>query len=192
MYSEPRRARVLRKTKEVSISVEVNLDEPGYSIASPYPMLNHLLEAMAYHGSLGLKVEASGDVRHHVIEDLGIALGEALDKALGARAGIARFAHAIVPMDDALVLVSLDLVRRPYISISLGLRGSSIDGIEGELVEHMLRSMAVWGKFTLHVMKLRGEDAHHIAEAVFKALGLCLKSASRVVGEAVPSTKGEV
>ncbi|MEM0340775.1 MAG: imidazoleglycerol-phosphate dehydratase [Acidilobaceae archaeon] len=192
MYSEPRKARVLRKTREVNIVVELNLDEPGYNIVSPYPMLTHLLEAMAHHGSLGLKVEASGDIQHHVIEDLGIALGEALDKALGNRIGIARFAHAIVPMDEALVLASLDLVRRPYVSISLGLRGSSIDGIDGGLIEHLLKSIALWGRFTLHVAKLRGKDVHHVAEASFKALGLSLKSASRIVSEVVPSTKGEV
>lgn len=188
-----RKARVSRRTRETSVEVELDLDGSGYEVSTPYAILTHLLESMAHHGGIGLRVEASGDMAHHVFEDTGIALGEALDRALGDRAGVRRFGYAVVPMDEALVLVSLDLVRRPRPVIDLRLRGSMLEGVDGGLVEHMLESFATWGRFTLHVLRLRGEDSHHVAEAVFKALGLALRDASRLEERGgVPSTKGEM
>mgnify|MGYP000014698282 CR=1 FL=1 len=182
--------RAVRETREVKIYVEVNLDAPGYDIRTPYRFLTHMLETMAHHGVLGLRVDASGDMSHHVVEDTGIAIGEALSHALGDRAGIGRFGYAIIPMDDALVMVSIDLIRRPYSVIDLGLDGSYIEDLEGSLIEHLLRSMSLSGLFTLHAKRIHGEDPHHIAEACFKALGVSLKEAVKPTGRESISVKG--
>lgn len=187
-----RRARIERKTREVDIVVEIDLDRAGYSVETPSVFLTHLLETMAHHGGLELRVRASGNMAHHVVEDTGRALGEALDRALTDRAGIRRFGHAVIPMDDALVLVAVDLVKRPYSVVKLELRGYTIEGLEGTLVEHFLETLALWGRFTLHVVKLSGRDPHHVAEAAFKGLGIALREASRLVGESVSSVKGEM
>ncbi|MEM2204430.1 MAG: imidazoleglycerol-phosphate dehydratase [Sulfolobales archaeon] len=182
--------RSYRETREVRISVEVDLDTPGYSVKTPYRFLTHMLETMAHHGGIGVRVEATGDLEHHVIEDVGITLGDAISKALGDRVGIRRFGYALIPMDDALVAVAIDLVRRTYSRISLDLSGSRIEDVDGRNIEHFLRSMSSSGVFTLHALKIYGEDPHHIAEACFKALGVSLKQASELTGGGVISSKG--
>jgi imidazoleglycerol-phosphate dehydratase len=179
-----------RETREVRIYVEVSLDREGYRVRTPYRFFTHLLETMAHHGGLGITVEAEGDMMHHVIEDAGIAIGEALSMALGDRDGIRRFGYALIPMDDALVAVAIDLVRRPYSEIRLGLRGAYIEDIEGSLIEHFLRSMSYSGFFTLHALKIYGEDLHHIAEACFKALGISLSQAISRTRRGSISVKG--
>ncbi|MDT7888294.1 MAG: imidazoleglycerol-phosphate dehydratase [Desulfurococcales archaeon] len=189
MYTE-RIGRAARETREVKIYVEINLDGKSYRVRTPYRFFTHILETMAHHGGIGLSVEAEGDMSHHVIEDTGIALGEALAIALGDRRGIKRFGYALIPMDDALVAVAIDLARRPYSSISLGLRGSYIEDIDGSLIEHFLRSMSSSGYFTMHAVKLAGEDPHHIAEACFKALGVSLSQASSRSSGEIISVKG--
>ncbi len=181
--------RSYRETREVKISVEIDLDSPGYSVKTPHRFFTHMLETMAHHGEIGLRVEATGDLEHHIVEDTGIALGEALSKALGDRAGIKRYGYALIPMDDALVAVAVDLVRRAYSRISLGLESTRIEDIDGRNIEHFLRSLSSSGVFTLHALKIYGEDPHHIAEACFKALGLSVKQASEP-GRASISTKG--
>lgn len=182
--------RSYRETREVRISVEIDLDAPGYSVKTPYRFFTHMLESMAHHGQIGLRIEAAGDLEHHVIEDTGIALGEAISKALGDRVGIRRYGYALIPMDDALVAVAIDLVRRAYSRVSLDLGGFRVEDVEGRNLEHFLRSLSFSGVFTLHALKIYGEDPHHIAEACFKALGISLKQASGLSGGGVISSKG--
>ncbi|MEM1611204.1 MAG: imidazoleglycerol-phosphate dehydratase [Sulfolobales archaeon] len=180
----------VRETREVRIYVEVNLDREGYRVRTPYRFFTHLLETLAHHSGIGISIDAEGDMAHHVIEDTGIAFGEALSTALGDRAGIRRFGYALIPMDDALVAVAIDLVRRPYSEIKLGLRGVYIEDIEGSLIEHFLRSTSYSGSFTLHALKIYGEDPHHIAEACFKALGISLSQATSRSERGSISVKG--
>ncbi len=182
--------RSYRETREVRISVEINLDSQGYSVKTPYRFFTHMLETMAHHGRIGLTVDAAGDLEHHVIEDTGIALGDAISKALGDRVGIRRYGYALIPMDEALVAVSIDLVRRSYSRIGLGLGKARVEDIDGRNIEHFLRSVSSTGIFTLHVIKIYGEDPHHVAEACFKALGISLKQASEPIGGGAISSKG--
>jgi len=188
-----RRALVKRETRETSVSVELNLDGTGSCEANtPFSFFNHMLSQLAFHGLMDLRVTASGDLSHHVIEDTGIALGEALKRSLEGEGNIARYGYAIIPMDDALVLVSLDLGGRAYPSIVLGFRREVIDDTPTEDLVHFLRSFAVSARMNLHAYRLMGENDHHVAEAVFKALGLSLRAATRVDErrKGVASTKG--
>ncbi len=170
-----------RRTGETDISLQLRLNGTGRSHVQTDPyFLRHMLETLARHGGLDLELEAQGEDDHHLIEDVGIALGRGIRQAL-PDLKIVRIAHAIVPMDDALVMAAVDLVDRPYASVDLP------DG----MYAHMLRSMALDGGFTLHVRPLAGEDTHHIVEAAFKALGRALAGAVRPQSE-VASTKGEV
>ena len=192
-----REAEVKRLTKETNITVKLNLDESGeIKIKTGITFLNHLLTSFAFHGMLNLEVyaetiEKSKD--HHLIEDVALTLGQALSKALGEKVGISRFGHAIVPMDEVLVLVSLDLSGRPYFKSNLKFKSENIEDFPSSMVNHFLRSLSYEGKFNLHVMVLRGGDDHHKAEAVFKALGLSLKKAVKIEKNRkgdIPSTKG--
>lgn len=182
--------RSYRETRETRISVEIDLDGSGYSVRTPYRFFTHMLETMAHHGRIGLRVEAEGDLEHHVVEDTGIALGDAISRALGERVGIRRFGYALIPMDDALVALAVDLVRRAYSRIGLGLEEARIEDIDGRNIEHFLRSMSSSGVFTLHAIKIYGEDPHHIAEACFKALGIAIKQASEPSDGRPISSKG--
>lgn len=170
-----------RRTGETAISLHLRLRGEGRADvdAEPY-FLRHMLETLVRHGGLDLELQARGEDEHHLIEDVGIALGKGIRQAL-PDLKIARIAHSVVPMDDALVAVAVDLVDRPYASVDLP------DG----MYAHMLRSMALDGQFTLHVRPLAGEDAHHIVEAAFKGLGRALQQAT-LPQSGVASTKGEV
>ncbi len=181
MFIMGRKAHVHRVTDETDIYVEVDIDGAGnVEIDTPLKFLNHMLYTFGRYASLDLKVYARGDLNHHIVEDTGITLGMALDKALGERTGIKRFGSAIVPMDDALVIVSLDLKRRIYYTINLGLEGYIEDVYSGDLI-HFLRSLASNTVMTLHVHELAGFDGHHKIEAVFKGLGMAFREASRLV-----------
>lgn len=170
-----------RRTGETDIALRLRLRGDGHANveAEPY-FLRHMLETLARHGHLDLELRASGEDEHHRIEDVGIALGHGIRRAL-PDLRIARIAHAVVPMDDALVMAAVDLVDRPYAAVELPDR----------MYEHMLRSLALDGNLTLHVRPLAGEDSHHVVEAAFKALGRALHQASEPVS-GVASTKGEV
>lgn len=170
-----------RRTGETEIFLQLRLHGEGQANvdAEPY-FLRHMLETLARHGGLDLELNARGEDEHHLIEDVGIAIGHGIRQAL-PDLRIARIAHAVVPMDDALVLVALDLVDRPYASVEL----------PDAMYAHMLRSMALDGKFTLHVRPLTGEDTHHVVEAAFKGLGRALRQAVLPQSD-VASTKGEV
>ena len=191
-----RRASVRRETRETKISLELVLDGSGrYEVRTGIGMLDHLLEQLSRHSLFDITVDASGDIErdpHHLIEDLGLALGSALDEALGQRRGIVRFGHAVVPMDEALVLVAVDLGGRPYAGIDLQFERELLGQLPTENVRHLLEAFAQEGRLNLHVRELSGANDHHRAEAAFKALARALSAAvridERIVGE-VPSTK---
>lgn len=190
-----RTSNVTRETGETSISVELNLDGAGdASVETGVGMLDHMLHQLARHGGFDLTVQATGDLHvdaHHTSEDVAIALGRALDEALGGRAGIARFADRTVPLDEALIQVALDLSGRPYAAIDLDFPAPMIGELPSSMAKHILETVAHEGRLALHVRQLAGENEHHIIEATFKALARCLRDAVRVVDESgAPSTKG--
>ena len=193
-----RTALIDRKTSETDVHVEVNLDGEGeYDIDTPLKFLDHMLESLSRHSGFDLTVKAVGDVEvddHHVVEDMGIVFGEALNKALGDKKGIARIAHSIVPMDDARAEVSIDLSGRPYSVIDLPFSEFTekrVGDVTKENIEHFLESMALNGRFNLNI-KVEGRNDHHKVEAAFKALAKSLKEAVTIIGEKVPSTKGSL
>ncbi len=157
--------------------------------------LDHMLETLAKHSSLDLFVRAKGDLyvdQHHLVEDIGICLGQALDEALGERRGIKRFASAIVPMDEALVLSAIDISGRGGFWKDFSLKKSRLGGFETETVEEFFRQLALNAKISLHLRLLSGDNLHHIIEALFKAFALSLKDAIKIEGEEIPSTKGKI
>lgn len=190
-----RKAEVTRTTRETDIRVELDLDGCGERrIDTGIGFLDHLFGALALHGRFDLALSCKGDLEiddHHTAEDCSIALGEAFDAALGERRGIARFASAYAPLDEALARAAVDISSRPWAEISLELRREALGTLACENIPHVLRSFAQAARLTLHVDVLRGENDHHKAEAAFKACALALRQAVRVDGDAeVPSTKG--
>jgi imidazoleglycerol-phosphate dehydratase len=189
-----RTAVVNRKTAETAIAARLDVDGTGaYEVATTVPMLDHLLAQLARHGLFDLTVKAEGDNQHHIVEDVGIALGQAFREALGEKGGIVRMADATVPMDESLVAVALDLGGRGYAVVDLPLGGTDLGGLAGDLVRHFLESFALEARLNLHVLTLRGTNDHHKAEAVFKALGRALDTATRIDERragALPTTKG--
>ena len=192
-----RSATVHRKTAETEITAAWDLDGSGRcEVNTGIGFLDHMLAHVARHGRFDVRVEATGDLHidaHHTAEDVGLVLGQALNQALGERRGIKRMAHAIVPMDEALALVAVDLSGRPYTVCDLPLRGEMIGTLPAEMVEHVLLSLATEGRFNLHVRLLTGTNDHHKVEAVFKALARALDEATALdarLGDAIPSTKG--
>jgi imidazoleglycerol-phosphate dehydratase len=188
-----RLGRVERRSRETELVCELELDVLAPAqLSVGVPFLEHLLEQVARFGRLRLRLEGHGDVEvdpHHLVEDAGIVVGQALDRALGERAGIARFAHAYAPLDEALARVVVDLGRRPHLVYAVPLDGT-IGSLEAETLEEWWRAFAIHAGATLHVDLLRGRNRHHMAEACFKALGLALGRAVAVTGEGAPSTKG--
>lgn len=194
-----RAATINRKTKETQIELTLNLDGTGvHRVKSPIPFLNHMLEAFSKHSGFDLKVTAKGDTHiddHHTVEDIGICLGMALDKALGNKAGISRFGFFFVPLDEALVRAVVDLSGRNYINFALDLPTKKrIGNFDTELVEDFFRAVVDNGKFNLHLEKIHGRNSHHVTEAAFKSFARALKMAvtydSKVKG--IPSTKGNL
>ena len=184
-----------RKTKETEISLELSLDGGESSIATGVGFLDHMLDLVARHGRLGLRIEATGDLEtgaHHITEDVGIVLGQALDEALGDRAGIRRYGAALVPMDESLGECAIDISGRPYCAFRATLPPTSIAGFDTELAEEFFRAVANNAKMTLHLHVHYGDNAHHMIEAAFKAFARALRVALSVDPgeEGVPSTKG--
>ena len=191
-----REASLDRKTRETSVTVGLDLDGAGeYKVSTGIGMLDHMLEQLARHSLFNLAVDASGDIErdpHHLVEDVGLVLGQALNKALGERRGIRRFGHAIVPMDESLVLVALDLGGRPYAGIDLKFEREGIGRLPVENVAHFFEAFAQEGRLNLHVRELSGGNDHHRIEAAFKALARALSEAVRIderIAGQVPSTK---
>ncbi|OIQ58628.1 imidazoleglycerol-phosphate dehydratase [Moorella thermoacetica] len=193
-----REALIERQTTETNIRLKIDLDGSGsWQGSSGIPFFDHLLAQLARHGLLDLKVWAEGDLEvdgHHTVEDIGICLGQAVKKALGDKKGISRYGSALVPMDEALVLVALDFSGRPYLAWGLELPPGRVGSLETELVEEFLRAMVNNSGLTLHVQQLAGHNAHHLAEALFKALGRAIRQAVTLDPreQGIPSTKGSL
>jgi len=190
-----RTAAVTRSTHETAIRVTLELDGSGAAeVRTGVGFLDHLLETLARHARLDLTLTCEGDLRvddHHTAEDCALALGEALDRALGERRGISRFGWAYAPLDEALARAVVDCSGRPFAAVDLGLGREAIGGLACENITHVLRSLALAARLTMHADVLRGENDHHRAEAAFKAVALALRQAvSRSGFDDVPSTKG--
>jgi imidazoleglycerol-phosphate dehydratase len=194
-----RKATLKRDTRETQVQVELDLDGTGEaSIDTPNGMLNHLLEQLARHGLLDITVSAQGDTSpgwHHLVEDVGIVLGQALHQAVGEGRGILRMGHVMVPLDETLALVALDLSGRPYAVVKAPFDDPLIGDLPSDLVRHFLEVLALEARMNLHAQILAGTNDHHKAEALFKALARALRQAvtvdPRISGE-VPSTKGTI
>ncbi len=194
-----RQAEVNRKTLETEIQLKLDLDGSGlHQIATGVGFFNHMLSHIAVHGLFDLEVAAQGDLEvdaHHTVEDCALVLGQAFDQALADRAGITRIGSAYVPMDEALAFVAVDFSGRPWSVVDADFRSPAIGSMPTSLVAHFIRSLAAGAKATIHARVLYAEDDHHAAEALYKALGRALDSASRLDArrtEMVPSTKGRV
>lgn len=189
-----RKSKIERKTNETDITVELNLDGQGrYAIDTGVGFFDHMLTHLSKHSKIDMTVKAKGDIQidaHHTIEDVGICLGEALVQALADKKGIARYGHGLVPMEDAKAEVTVDLSGRPFLVYKVSFPSEKIGEFDVECVEEFLRSFSTAGKFNLHAEVPYGMNSHHIAEAIFKALGQAIGTAVKVAGTDVPSTKG--
>lgn len=195
--SVARRGEVLRETSETRISVKVAIEEPGYSVATGVPFLDHMLEALSRHSAVGLVVEASGDTHvddHHTVEDVGLAIGEALRRALDDKAGIYRFGHFEAPLDEALVAVTVDLSGRPYLVYNVGLKPQRVGTFDIGLVEDFFQALMTSAGMNLHINVRYGRNPHHIVEAMFKAFAKALRMACALDArtDGIPSTKGSL
>jgi imidazoleglycerol-phosphate dehydratase len=194
-----RTARIHRETRETTIELELDVDGDGRAVVSTgVGFLDHMLDSLARHARFDLTLKAVGDLHvdaHHTAEDVAIVLGQAVDRALGDRRGLRRFADATVPLDEALAQVVVDLSGRGFAAVDLPFGGEMIGALPTEMVPHFLRSLAVEARLTLHVRLLAGENDHHRAEATFKALARALELATRLdprIADQVPSTKGSL
>jgi len=191
---EKRKAQIKRKTKETDVQVTIELEGTGkYTIDTGIGFFDHMLTHLGKHSKIDLKATAKGDLNvdaHHTVEDVAICLGDALTKALADKKGIARFGSSSVPMEDALANVSVDLSGRANFIYNVTYRTDKIGDFDVECIEEFLRSFANAGKFNLHINVPYGTNSHHIAEAIFKALGKALGQAVKITGGDVPSTKG--
>jgi len=191
----PRTASISRQTNETSIQVDLNLDGGDYSNATGVGFFDHMLDLVARHGRFGMKVSAKGDTHvddHHTVEDVGIVLGQAIAEALDDKRGIERYGFAAVPMDDALARVTVDLSGRAALVFDVMFINpeGKIGSFDNQLVREFFNALVNAGKFNCHVEVPHGENDHHIAEAIFKALGRALRQAVAITGDEVPSTKG--
>jgi imidazoleglycerol-phosphate dehydratase len=191
-----RSAEITRNTRETELSVRVALDGSGAGARrTGIGFFDHMLDLLARHGRLDLEVSATGDLEtgaHHTVEDTGLSFGQALDRALGDRAGIARYGHAIVPMDEARATCAIDISGRPLLVWSADLPPGAIAGFDHELAEEFFRAVSSAAKLTLHVSVDTGTNAHHMIEAAFKAFARALRAATTIdpTETGVPSTKG--
>jgi len=191
-----RAATLARETGETKISVELAIDGRGkFKIETGVKMFDHMLSHIAQHGLFDIMIEASGWDQHHLVEDVAIALGKALGEALGDKKGIVRMGHALVPMDEALAMVAVDISGRGYAVVEAPFKRKKIGDMESDLVSHFLKTLAAEGRLNLHVKPLSGTNDHHMAEAIFKALGRALDAATKLderIADEVPSTKGAI
>jgi imidazoleglycerol-phosphate dehydratase len=192
-------ARIERNTKETQISVSVNLDGSGEGrFASGLPFLDHMLDQVARHGLIDLDVEANGDLEidaHHTVEDIGITLGQALAKAWGDKRGLRRYGHAYVPLDEALSRVVVDLSGRPGLEYEVSFPRARIGDFDVDLFREFFQGVVNHAGMTLHIDNLKGRNAHHIIETVYKAFGRALRMAVEHdprMGDTMPSTKGSL
>jgi len=189
-----RKSDILRETTETSIKINLNLDGSGKSdITTGFKFIDHMLVLLTRHSGIDLMLNASGDLTHHIIEDIGISLGEAFIKALGDKKGINRYGYAYIPMDDALARCVLDFSGRKSLILDLKLNEDcDIEDVAVEDIRHFLNSFTENAKMNLHLHVLYGEDQHHKVEASFKALAKAIKEAIKIVSDEIPSTKGVI
>ena len=194
-----RRAEIRRRTRETTIELSLDVDGTGRAeVSTGVGFLDHMLDSLARHARFDLSLKAVGDLHidaHHTVEDVAIVLGQGLDRALGERRGLRRFADATVPLDEALVQAVVDLSGRGFAAVDLPFGGEMIGALPTEMVPHFLRSFAIEGRLTLHIRQLAGENDHHRAEATFKALARALEQAARLdprIADQIPSTKGSL
>jgi imidazoleglycerol-phosphate dehydratase len=187
---------VTRTTKETDVRVELAIDGSGVSSADTgLAFFDHMLEQLGTHAGFDLTVVAKGDLEvdgHHTVEDVGLAIGQAVKEALGDKAGIRRFASITVPLDEAAVEVALDLSGRPFVVHEMNVPAETIGTYDSGLTEDFVRAFATAAEMTLHVRLRAGRSPHHVVEAEFKAIAKCLQEAVRIVGGEVPSTKGSL
>ncbi|MEC7671549.1 MAG: imidazoleglycerol-phosphate dehydratase HisB [Pseudomonadota bacterium] len=195
--NKKREALVERKTKETSISCKLLLDGTGKSkIKTGIGFLDHMLEQVARHGLLDIELKAEGDLHidmHHTTEDIGIVMGTAIKQALGDKAGIRRFSHIIIPMDEALTQISLDISGRPYLRWAVNLKSPKIGEMDSELFKEWFYAFAHNSDMTLHIENLHGSNAHHIIESCYKGLARCIREAIAIdplTSGSIPTTKG--
>lgn len=195
--SASRTAEIVRNTNETKIRVVINLDGSGrQKLATGIPFLDHMLDQIARHGLIDLEVEADGDLQidaHHTVEDIGIAIGQALAQAIGNKSGIRRYGHAYVPLDESLSRVVIDFSGRPYLEFQVPFVRATSGTFDLDLVREFFQGLVNHAKISLHIDNLRGENTHHQCETVFKAFGRALRMAAeqdpRAAGT-IPSTKG--
>lgn len=199
MGQTARIATINRETKETKITLELNIDGTGIcDIKTGVGMFDHMLEQVAKHGRFDLKMQAQGDLHideHHTVEDVGMVLGQAFAEALGERKGIVRMGHAVVPMDEALAIVAVDLSGRGYAKVEASFDKEYINELPTDLIKHVFESFAIEGRLNLHARLLAGDNDHHKAEALFKALARALDDATRIddrIAGSIPSTKGVI
>lgn len=188
-----RSAQINRETKETQVSIELNLDGSGRSqINTSYKFMDHMLTLLAKHSFVDLNVKASGDLTHHIIEDIGISLGKGILKALGDKKGINRYGTSFVPMDESLARCVIDFSGRKALDIDLQLTECDIEDVAVEDIYHFFNSLAENAKMNLHLHILYGMDQHHKVEAAFKSLARAIKEAKKIVSDEIPSTKGSL
>ncbi|MCZ4052895.1 imidazoleglycerol-phosphate dehydratase HisB [Oxalobacter sp. OxGP1] len=195
--STPRTAEIIRNTNETKIHVAINLDGTGQqNLATGVPFLDHMLDQIARHGLVDLDIQAQGDLQiddHHTVEDVGIALGQAIFQAIGDKKGIRRYGHAYVPLDESLSRVVIDFSGRPYLSFHVPFTRAMTGRFDLDLVREFFQGLVNHARISLHIDNLRGENAHHQCETVFKAFGRALRMAVEPdprAADSIPSTKG--
>ncbi len=190
-----RRGQVARRTKETSVEVDLRLAPGEAKVATGLPFFDHMLEQIGRHGGLTLRVRAKGDLQvdaHHTVEDVGIGIGEALRQAIADKAGLARYGHAVVPLDEALVEAVVDLSGRPHLTFNAKLPSGKkfIGAFDVDLTQDFLQALVNHARITLHVNVRYGRNLHHVVESIFKATARALRAATAREGGAIPSTKG--
>ena len=197
--STERTGSITRKTKETSVSASVNLDGQGrYDVSTGIGFFDHMLEQLSKHSLIDITIKAEGDLHidaHHTVEDIGITLGQALKEALGDKKGIVRYGHAYVPLDEALSRVVLDCSGRPGLEYDVKYPRSHIGEFDVDLIREFFQGLVNHAGLTLHIDNLKGRNAHHIAETIFKAFGRALRMAAAAdqrMGDVTPSTKGSL
>ena len=194
MTNPTRQAELRRETKETTVALSLTIDGAGAtSISTGIPFFDHMLEQLGKHAGFDLRIEAKGDLEvdlHHTVEDVGIVLGNALREALGDKRGVRRFANAVVPLDEALVQVALDLSGRPFLVYAVDPVSEWIGTFDPQLAEEFWKGFVDGARVTLHVRSITGKNGHHVIEASFKGVARALRDAVKVEGDTVPSTKG--
>ena len=195
---KPRTSKIVRKTKETDISLELNVDGSGaYEVGTQIPFFDHMLELLKKHALIDLTVKATGDLHvdyHHTVEDVGLVLGKALNEALGDRRGLTRYGFASIPMDEALCETSLDLGGRPFLVMQCPMKHLFVKDFEVKLIEEFFRAVAVEARANIHLRQVYGDETHHVCEGFFKSFARALRQAKAIdpLETGVPSSKGVI